>query len=470
MPERRDDAVTVAYVHPNEVAHSWHMSLVEMIGHDLSHDGRIIRGGWIAIKCGTDGLAAARNKAVEQFLADDRADWLFWIDTDMGFAPDTVDRLLEVADPVERPIVGALCFAQRERHTDGMGGYRCTPASTVFDWVSLESGMGFLGRAQYPVNTLVRAAGTGAACILIHRSAFEKIRNEHGPIWYDRIKNPTTRDVQRMGEDLSFCLRAGALNIPIFVHTGVKTTHYKNFWLGEQDFWNHAVPPPATEKTAVIVPVVKRSHNAAPFMESLRASTGMATVYAIADPDDDEAITAWKAAGAVVITSQFHHSPGSFAEKVNLGYAQTSEPWLFLTGDDVRFHPGWLDHAQAVAGTDVHVVGTNDLGNPRVTSGEHAVHFLVRRSYADEVGASWDGPGVVAHEGYRHWFVDDEIVNAAKARGVWAMALASTVEHLHPNWGKADDDEVYQIGGEHAAKDRRTFQSRASKHLGGGRG
>jgi hypothetical protein len=62
------------------------------------------------------------------------------------------------------------------------------------------------------------------------------------------------------------------------------------------------------------------------------------------------------------------------------------------------------------------------------------------------VGASWDGPKVVAHEGYRHNFVDDEIVTAAKQRGVWQMALGSVVEHLHPVFGKAEDDEVYQLG------------------------
>jgi hypothetical protein len=47
------------------------------------------------------------------------------------------------------------------------------------------------------------------------------------------------------------------------------------------------------------------------------------------------------------------------------------------------------------------------------------------------VGASWDGPGIVCHEGYRHWFVDDEITVAAQLRGVFQAALGSHVEHLH---------------------------------------
>ena len=36
------------------------------------------------------------------------------------------------------------------------------------------------------------------------------------------------------GEDLSFCMRANALEIPVHVHTGVKTTHLKHLWLDER--------------------------------------------------------------------------------------------------------------------------------------------------------------------------------------------------------------------------------------------
>ena len=82
----------------------------------------------------------------------------------------------------------------------------------------------------------------------------------------------------------------------------------------------------------------------------------------------------------------------------------------------------------------------------------------------DEQGASWDGPKVVAHEGYRHWFVDDEIVAAARQRGAWAMALGSRVEHLHPLFGTAPDDEVYELGRSHAEADGSLFRSRLEEY------
>jgi hypothetical protein len=477
-PEGRDGAVVVAYVHEKNVAASFHHCMIELLGWDLAHEARILRGGYLGWTCGTDGLTDSRNKVVAAFLRDDRADWLFWIDTDMGFAPDTVDRLMAAADPDERPVVGGLCFTQREEESDGMGGWRCRATPTVFDWTVLEDTgqMGFSVRWNYPPDQLVRCAGTGSACVLIHRSVFEKIQAEYGT-WYDRVQNTTMGRL--MSEDLSLCLRAGALGIPVHVHTGVKTSHQKALWLAEDDYFGQValsqlVPPvpAATEETAVIVPVLRRPQNAVPFMASLKASGApLATVYAITDQDDPETARAWRDAGAQVVvmariaaTEDDPGPPGTFAEKVNLGYRATKEPWLLLTGDDVKFHPGWLDQAQHAARDGADVVGTNDLHNPLVTAGDHATHLLIRRAYVDEQGASWDGPGVVAHEGYRHWFVDNEFVTAAKQRGAWTMAIHSKVEHMHPLWGLAEDDETYALGREHIEADKALFEKRLEEH------
>jgi hypothetical protein len=278
---------------------------------------------------------------------------------------------------------------------------------------------------------------------------------------------------QKQGEDISFFDRCRQLEIPLYVHTGIRTTHYKHLWLAEADFWQSFLAPPATETVDVIVPVLHRPQNVRPFMESLRATTGLATAWFVCEPDDAEEIAAieeFADAGALALVEDGAHT---FAEKVNYAYRWTSEtvtdpaPWLLLVGDDVRFRPAWLDHAQDVArryGADV--VGTNDLCNPRVTRGDHATHPMIRREYVDREGASWDGPGVVCHEGYRHWFVDDEIVVVAKQRGTFQSAMGSEVEHLHPMNGTAADDDVYAAGSKHAASDQGIFEQRLAKHAG----
>lgn len=453
------DAVCLAFLHSDDMSVSFTESRMHMLMRDAAGAGRIMRGGYIGWRAGHDQLALGRNNVVEQFLADDKADWLLWIDTDMGFTPDLLDRLMETADPEERPVVGALCFGYRDIGTDGMGGMIRRPFPTLFQWAQVGDKSGFHAWLRYPVNQLVRVDGTGSACVLIHRSVFERI----GSDWYTRVPNPTTPEKGLISEDLSFCVRCGAEGIPIHVHTGIRTTHHKQLFVSEADFWQYNLAAPATERVAVVVPVLSRPENVKSLVDSLRASSGLAEAYFVCDADDAAEQAAVLAAGGQVITFKGDR-PGTFAEKANLGYDRTVEPWLFLCGDDVRFYPGWYDQAISVASQfGANVVGTNDLGNPRVLRGEHATHMLVRRSYVDEVGASWDGPGVLCHEGYRHWYVDDEIVTAAKQRGVWQMALGSVVEHLHPRWGKAQVDDVYRIGQESTARDRDLFQRRAKE-------
>jgi hypothetical protein len=471
VAEPLGDAVTLAYVHANQVAYSWHHCLIQLLMHDLRGQRRIQRGNIIAMRTNAGQLVSARNRAVRHLLEDFDSPWLLWLDTDMGFGEDLLERLMDAADPIERPIVGALCFSQRELAPDGMGGFHTVATPTIFDWVSAppdasegEALEGFEVRFDYPPNQVVRCAGTGAAAVLVHRGVYERIGTKYGPEWYHRIP---ARDGS-MGEDLSFCMRATALDIPIHVHTGVRTTHAKQVWLAETDYLEQSSVPSATEEVAVLVPVLGRPEHAEPFMASLRASTGLATCYAICDEGDEDAITAWKQAGAHVMIDidEDAERAGTFAEKVNFGYAKTGEPWLLLVGSDVRFHPGWLDHALAMAGDRYHVVGTNDLANPRVLAGEHATHPLIRRAYVDAQGGGWDGPGVLAHEGYRHWYVDDEIVTAAKQRGVWTAALGSKVEHLHPLFGKGQMDEAYRLGQQYADADRELFQQRLAEHGG----
>ena len=116
-------------------------------------------------------------------------------------------------------------------------------------------------------------------------------------------------------------------------------------------------------------------------------------------------------------------------------------------------------------GARAHVVGTNDLANAQVVNGTHATHILIRRSYVDERGASWDGPGVVAHAGYGHWYVDNEIVQAAKDRGVWGMALGSIVEHHHPIYDpEVPQDDTYRKGQSTADQDRRRYKKRLAQN------
>lgn len=442
-------SVLLGYCHPNDISASFHASLLDLIQHDqgrhLANRGAVRSAGY--------GLPEARNFLASQALALG-VDWLLFVDADMGFKPDVIDRLMEVADPTDRPIVGGLCFVWKDRGTDGFNGVYSEPMPTIYDYIEGD----FKGRMHYPANSVIPVAATGTAMLLIHRSVLEKIQEKYGPEWFDRLPSPNG---SRLGEDISFFVRTNSLEIPAYVHTGVRTTHHKEIFVSESDFWDSFDAPPAQEHCDVIVPTVKaRTPNLEPLLQSLRASTGMATAYVVCDPDADEQQRITKEYGGIVV-----EAPGSFAKKINAAYPHTDSPWLKVVGDDCRFRPGWLDQSQLVARLyGAKVVGSNDQSNPRVMAGDHATHWMVSRDYIDTEGASWDGPGVFAHEGYRHWFVDDEIVIAAKMRGVFQVALGAVVEHFHPMVGKAEMDEVYEKNDRYSSQDRDLFKKRVRQY------
>lgn len=193
----------------------------------------------------------------------------------------------------------------------------------------------------------------------------------------------------------------------------------------------------------VVVPVLGRPHRVAPLVASLEAATEPGSyrlLFVCTDSDVDE-IAAVDAAGIERITIPAN-AHGDYARKVHAAIRASSEPHIFTGADDLDFHPGWLPAALARMSDQVGVVGTNDLHNPRVLEGRHATHFLVARWYVERFGTI-DDSGLLFHEGYWHECVDDELVGTAKHHGAWAFAEDSIVEHLHPNWGLAPTDRIY---------------------------
>lgn len=218
-------------------------------------------------------------------------------------------------------------------------------------------------------------------------------------------------------------------------------------------------PLPAAGDIAVIVPVIRRPASAAPFMASFRdTNNGHSAVYAVADPDDAPTIAAWRREGATVLLGD---RGSTFAAKVNYGLEATSEPWLLLVGDDVRFHHFWAE-AALEAGQRGAVVSTNDLA--RTDLDQLAVHPLIARRYAIERGASFDGPGLLAHEGYRHWYVDREWSFLAAERGELVYAPDARIEHLHHLFGKGQRDAINELGQAAAHDDAQLYRLRESQY------
>lgn len=224
------------------------------------------------------------------------------------------------------------------------------------------------------------------------------------------------------------------------------------------------------DRTLVLIPVLNRPHRVQPLLESLGRNMD---VLFLCSPNDKAETDAVHAAGLrgmfpLPVVVDWEPGPGDYARKINAGVAAAAArgvDWVFTGADDLRFWPGWLDECLKVArGTGAKVIGTDDLWNPLVRARRHSTHSLVSVEYVMTVGASWDGPGVLYHEGYDHQCVDNELVQVARERGVWAFAERAKVEHLHPMAHKAEKDATYEKALARGRQDVALFRNRAMRN------
>jgi len=235
-----EGTVAVAIIDDGGWSACFGLSYRDLLMHDITGGRRIIpHGKEMRQLASRTNVASSRNKMVTGFLDTTACEWLWFVDVDMGFGPDSVDRLVKSADPVDRPVMGALCFALRRARTGDFYAEKTKTQPTIYEYLELDTEVGFRPILDYPRGEVIPVAGTGGACLLIHRSALESVRERYGDIWFEPITHPTGDRGKPRGfsEDLSFCVRLASLGIPVHVDTSVKTCHEKGgVFLDEEYF------------------------------------------------------------------------------------------------------------------------------------------------------------------------------------------------------------------------------------------
>lgn len=244
-PAVAEGTVVVGFLDPGQWSACFGLSYRDLCLYDALSSQRIVRQGGRELRAvtGAGGIPTNRNRMARDFLDNTDGEWLFTVDTDMGFASDTVDRLVKSADPELRPVMGGLCFAcLRKKPPEGHTLYaeRFLIQPTVYEYVEIDGEVGFRPILDYPRDQVVKVAGTGAACLLIHRGALEKVRARYGDAWFDPITHPTglKGKPRTFSEDLSFCVRLQAVDLPVHVDTSVHTTHEKGALYLDEDTYD----------------------------------------------------------------------------------------------------------------------------------------------------------------------------------------------------------------------------------------
>jgi hypothetical protein len=183
-------------------------------------------------------LPRGRCEIVRDFLTHpQRPDWLWMMDTDATFPDDILERLIASADPLKRPIMGALAFGVRPLMDDdrpvinacGAGPLELFPTIFIYD----ENGTNRID--NYPRDQVVHCHATGAHCLLIHRNVLADERwtkDGHPQPWF----RSSIWNGQEVSEDHFFCIKAGSFGYPIHVDTAAKTGHVKTF-VADEDLY-----------------------------------------------------------------------------------------------------------------------------------------------------------------------------------------------------------------------------------------
>jgi hypothetical protein len=219
MSDLIKDGVVIGYLSGGDTRIEFTRSIGAVHAHSLTRGVPLV--GQLPHVSGPR-IAAGRNHLVESFLATP-AEWLLMVDDDMSFDGDAIERFLKSADRRKRPIVGGLAFATGR---DGM-------FPTLFR-IHPEAGVPTRLDA-WPLGEVVDVDGTGAACLFVHRSVFEKMAEHYERPW--QWFQETTLNGNTVGEDMTFCLRARALGFPIVVDTSIRFGHVKPRTIDENEFF-----------------------------------------------------------------------------------------------------------------------------------------------------------------------------------------------------------------------------------------
>lgn len=148
-------------------------------------------------------IYSARNKLSKRVIDED-FDYLFFVDDDMTFKPDTLKKL--ISD--DKDVVTGLCFMRGKPHRPALYDKDCNYIDSI-------------------KNGLFEVGYCGGACLLIKREVLERV-------W----KNEKTffLPTKGLGEDLAFCKRVQKTPYTIWCDPDVKCGHMTSYEITEKDF------------------------------------------------------------------------------------------------------------------------------------------------------------------------------------------------------------------------------------------
>ena len=150
----------------------------------------------------------SRNR-LAALAVDMDADYILWLDSDMTFAPDTLERMMKVLDEhPEIDILSGLYFRRAQPFTPVLFSKLEQTADDVLEWADVN---------DVP-DELFEVAGCGFGGVLMRTDCLLDIAaKEHGGKWFTPIANA--------GEDCAFCIRVRREGYKIYCDPTITLGH-----------------------------------------------------------------------------------------------------------------------------------------------------------------------------------------------------------------------------------------------------
>jgi len=148
----------------------------------------------------------SRNALVKQAIKAN-ADYIMWLDSDMTFAPDTMERMLKRMEE-GKDFISGICFRRRSPYTPAI--------FKTLEWSEEGGRTESEGFENYPKDSIFEVAACGfAGCMTSVQMCMDIMLNHKE--WF--------RPLEGLGEDLSFCIRARDCGYKIYCDSGIKFGH-----------------------------------------------------------------------------------------------------------------------------------------------------------------------------------------------------------------------------------------------------
>jgi GT2 family glycosyltransferase len=312
---------------------------------------------------------------------------------------------------------------------------------------------------------MMQVAGTGAACLLIHRTVLEKI-GEKGPCWFDNM--PAKDRKTWMGEDFSFCRRVREAGFPVHVYTGARTSHHKDVWFTEDDY--NDLRRPATAAVSVVIPVKDNLDLTRSLVSQLQDQGGYSDILLFDNGSTDPKMRAWLEGQQTATVFDASEASG-ISHMWNAGISEAHRRHgpnvdvVFLNNDLVignrflrRLIVGLYTQRalQAVCGNydDRPVRGVVPLrgicaGRYDGTGGLAGFAFALK--------AEWLAGGFRFDEDMAWWYSDNDLTLELEKAGAWyGLVSDAAVDHVGGGSQTFDQTEF----AERIAKDRAAFEAK----------